>query len=170
MRCGRTTVAMRWHPKTVAYMMIIAATALLFLPASSMAATTDKTVQGTISDQNGDPVSGASVRVEIWGGSWPDQDFFRTSATTVSNAYGDYQVTINSNYWDPHNTIKVIATFDGYGGSHSVEANDQQYQTVDVTVRLIVPEFGDSPGMLVIVIAFIALSIALSTQRRRHFR
>lgn len=128
---------------------------------------TNKTIQGHIQDTIGTPLSGADVTIEIWGGFWPDQDFLRTTSSTVSDAYGNYEVTINSNYWDPHNTIKVIVTYGPDEGTRSVEANDQEYQTVDVTISVAIPEFSNLPGLLV-AICGCAVSVLLLGARRRR--
>lgn len=148
--------------------VVLAVLAVVFLSANSAGATTNKTVTGTIGNLNGDPVAGASVRVEIWGGSWPERTVLRNITTTYSDSFGNYQVTINSNYWDPHNTIKVTAISGGYFGIRTVEANDQQDQTVDVTLNAAIPEFPGTPGVLAAMVVTVTVVFLLSVRKRRR--
>jgi hypothetical protein len=128
-------------------------------------ATTNKTVYGTIYNHLGQPIGGMSVVVEIWGGFWPVQEFFRISKSTVSDSSGYYQVTISSNYWDPHNTIVVIVTHDSVPTTKKTEANGDEFQEVDMTVNIPIPEFG-SIGLLTVV-AGCTLPIVAFLRRRR---
>ncbi len=146
--------------------LILLASSFLFANALGRAIT-DKTVSGIVQDQTGVPLSGASVTVEIWGGYWPDQDFFRTSESTYTDSSGYYEVTINSNYWDPHNTIKVIATYGGYERSRMVEANGDAYQTVNITIVLSIPELGGTLGMLAMLAGCIVPVVLRSSRGRR---
>jgi hypothetical protein len=128
---------------------------------------TNKNVQGVILNQTGSPFPGADVTVEIWGGYWPDQDYFRTSVSTVTDAWGYYEVTINSNYWDPHNTIKLVVTFGSSQDTHKVEANDEQYQTVDMYTSIVIPEFTGSVSLLVLLTGSLVSGAIFLARRRK---
>lgn len=143
---------------TAAFVAVLALVAPSFLSDHAIAATTNKTVYGAVYDQIGNGLNGADVTVEIWGGYWPDQDFLRTSESTVTDSTGYYQVTISSNYWDPHNTIKIIATFDGNQKTRMIEANESEYQEVNVHMDFTIPEFG-SPLILLVILAGLRLSV-----------
>lgn len=130
-------------------------------------ATTNKTVLGVVYDQTSQPIAGADVTVEIWGGYWPDQDFFRTSESTVTDPSGYYEVTINSNYWDPHNTIKVTVTYGSDQKTHKVEADAEQYQTVNMFMDLVIPEFSGSLGLLAMM-AGCAVPVVVMLARKRR--
>lgn len=130
-------------------------------------AVVDKTVQGTVYNQAGYPLTGAHVTVEIWGGSWPEQDFFRTSESTTTDYSGYYEVTFSSNYWDPHNTIKVVATYGTYQETRSVEANGDEYQTVDVYIDLTIPEFGGRLGLMAMIATGVVTIVGLQARKRR---
>ncbi len=119
-------------------------------------ATTAKTIDGDVYGPSGEPVAGAEVRVEIWGGSWPDQDSLRTTQSTTTDFLGHYEVTIDANFWNPHNTIWVYATDGPYQGDIKVEADAQSGQVVDVTMTLAIPEFSN-PIAIVLICAATAL-------------
>jgi hypothetical protein len=139
----------------------------LFGSTNAEGAFTNKTVLGTVYDQTGNPVIGADVTVEIWGGYWPEQDFFRISSSTVTDASGYYEVTFSSNYWDPHNTIKVIANYGSYQKTHIVEANGDQYQTVDVFMNLTIPESSGPLGLLAMMVGCIVPIMFLLARWRK---
>jgi len=148
------------------------ATAVLmpsFFAPNAEGATTNKTVQGVVYDQFSDGLLGADVTVEIWGGYWPEQTVLRTSQSTVTDSSGYYEVTINSNFWDPHNTISVTVVYGSDQTTRSVEADGAQYQTVDVSINLTIPELG-AAGMVIVTMAtvcvFVALRRALVSTRR----
>lgn len=135
--------------------------------ANAEGATTDKTVSGTAYDLASNPLVGAHVTVEIWGGYWPDETVLRTSQSTVTDAWGNYEMTFLGNSWDPHNTIKVIATYDFLQGAHNVEANGDQYQTVDVIISTTIPEFSGPLGLLAMMAGCIVPIVILLARRRR---
>lgn len=119
-------------------------------PTNAEGAYTAKFVYGTVYDQTGQPLDGASVAVEIWGGYWPDQDYFRISASAATDASGYYEVSIDANYWDPHNTIVVIATQGMTQGTQKAEADAEPTQYVDVHTGTVIPEFSGSLGLLAV--------------------
>ena len=139
----------------------------LFFSLNAEGATTSKTVLGTVYDQAGQPLSDARVTVQIWGGSWPDQDFLRTSRLTVTDSWGSYEVTISSNYWDPHNTIRVIATYDSTQGIRSVEADEETHQTLDVDINLTIPEVGGALGLLAMMVGCIVPIMIMLDRKRK---
>ena len=139
-----------------------------FISMNAEGAETDKTVLGNVYDLASQPLAGSDVTVEIWGGYWPDQDFFRVSESTVTDALGYYDVTFSSNFWDPHNTIKVIVTYGLSQETRIVEADEDPYQTVDVTMNPAIPEFSGSLGPLAMV-AGCAVSISALLGRRRRY-
>lgn len=130
-------------------------------------AATDKAVCGVVYDQAGIPIPGADVNVEIWGGSWPDQAFFRTSISTGTNASGYYEVVFSSNYWSPHNTIRVIVNYGSSQKSYDVEANEEGSQTVDMVMNLMIPEFGWPYSVLAIIAGCLIPASILLARRRR---
>jgi len=130
-------------------------------PPNAGGAVSEKVVDGFVYDVGGQPVGGAEVRVEIWGGSWPEQDYFRTSQSTVTDYLGYYEVIIDSNYWDPHNTIRVIATDGPLQGEEMIEADGDSGQTVDVTLAPAIPNL--SSPMAIVSAAFL---VALILRRR----
>lgn len=138
-----------------------------FLSEDIAAATTNKIVYGTVYDQVGNAISGADVTVEIWGGWWPDQDFFRISKSTVTNPAGSYQVTISSNFWDPHNTIKVIVVYETAQETTKVEADGEEFQEVNVYMNFTIPEFIGFAGVLA-VLAGCVIPVAILLSRRRR--
>ncbi len=139
-----------------------------FLSGDIAAATTNKTVYGTVYDQVGTAISGADVVVEIWGGYWPDQDFIRTSESTVTSPMGYYEVNINSNYWDPHNTIKVIAAYETAQDTTMVEADGEEFQEVNVHMDFTIPEFIGFTEVLAVLAGCMAPVFVFSSRRRRR--
>jgi len=127
------------------------------------AATTAKLVDGHVYNLGGQPAAGAEVRVEIWGGYWPDLGSLRTSQMTDTDSSGHYQVIINANYWDPHNTIWVYANDSISQGETKVEADAQADQMVNVTLDLAIPEFG-----IPVVIASVSVPVILKTLQARR--
>ena len=130
-------------------------------------AVTDKNVQGIVYDQAANPIPGANVTVEIWGGDWPDQAFFRTSKSTVTDTLGFYEVTFSSNYWSPHNTIRIIVTYGSYQKAFEVEANEDESQTVNMFMNLTISEFSGPSGLLAIVAGCMIPTAFLLARRRR---
>jgi hypothetical protein len=145
----------------------IALLAPSFLSTNAQGAITNKTVSGVVQDQNGHPLAGADVTVEIWGGYWPEMDFLRIYASTVTDAWGYYEVTFSSSYWDPHNAIKVIATYGSAQKTHIAEANEEQYQTVDVVIILSIPEFSNPMGLLAMMAGCAVPILVLLARKRR---
>lgn len=136
-------------------------------PTNVEGALTDKIVTGVVRDHQTDqPLAGAEVTVEIWGGSWPEQDFLRTTESTVTDLGGHYEVTIDANFWDPHNTIKVFANYGLAQGIHSVEADGESSQTVDVYTDAVIPEFSDSVGLLAVFVCM-TCTVVLRARRRK---
>ena len=144
----------------------LALLAPLFSSTIAEAAFTNKTVLGTVYDHTGNPIIGADVTVEIWGGYWPEKDFLRISGSTVTVALGYYELTFSSNYWDPHNTIFVIATYGSNQKIRQIEANGDEYQTVDVFMNLTIPE-SDGPLVLLAMMVGCMVPIVILLVRRR---
>lgn len=155
-------VTITWAAVFTAVLTLVAP---FFLSDHAIAATTNKTVYGVVYDQIGNGLNGADVTVEIWGAYWPDRDFLRTSNFTVTDSAGYYQVTISSNYWDPHNTIKIIAAFDGNQKIRMIEANDSEDQEVNVHMDFTIPELG-SPLLLLVILAGWILPVVILQHRR----
>lgn len=144
-------------------MLLIAA---LLLPSNVEGAISDKTVYGVIENQMGDPINGAQVTVESWGGDWPRIDFFFTLRVTMTDSLGYYQVTFDANSWMPHGTIKVIATYNSIEKIRQVEANGDEYQEVNVVMDLSIPELS-GPVTLFAVIGVSAASLMVVRRFRR---
>lgn len=161
------TVRRREYLLAVVAGIALALLAPSFFSTNAEGAITNKTVLGTVSDQTGNPLAGADVTVEIWGGDWPNQDFFRTSESTVTDAGGYYEVTFNGNYWDPHNTIKVIVIYGSVQEDRMVEADGDPYQTVDIFIDLTIPESSGSLGLLAMMAGCMVPIVVLMARRRR---
>ncbi len=170
----RMTTALRRPRNALATVSaVIAAISLSWLlaggPPNAEGAISSKVVYGTVYDSGGLPVAGADVRVEIWGGAWPDADFLRITKSTVTDYSGYYQVTINANYWDPHNSIWVFATDGVYQGQKRVEADAEGAQMVDVNLAEVVPEF-NAPLVVVLVSAVGTLLVGRRMAARNSHR
>ena len=168
-RGRREGVAVRRREYLLA-MVVVTSLALLapsFFSANAQGATINKTVLGTVSDHDGHPLASAQVTVEIWGGYWPAQDFFRISSSTTTNALGYYEVTFSSNFWDPHNTIKVIVTYGSDQKTTKVEANADQYQEVNMPLNLTIPEFRGPLGLLAMMAGCLVPVVILLARRRK---
>jgi hypothetical protein len=166
-RCHGVVCRHRGYLPTIVVGIVLALLASSLSSSNAEGATTDKTVSGTAYDQTNNPLAGAQVTVEIWAGSWPDETVLRTSQSTVTDTWGDYEVTFAGNSWDPHNTIKVFATYDSLQGAHNVEANGDQYQTVDVTISTAIPEFSGPLGLLAMMAGCMVPIVVLLARRRR---
>ncbi len=150
-------------------MVVVTSLVLLapsFFSANAQGASVNKIVLGTVSDHEGNPLSGAQVTVEIWGGYWPVQDFFRISSSATTNALGYYETTFSSNFWDPHNTIKVIVTFGSDQKTTKVEANADEYQEVNISLNLTIPEFRGPLGLLAMMAGCFAPVVIFLARRR----
>jgi hypothetical protein len=165
--CQDVVVRHREYLLTVVVGIALALLMPSLLSANAEGATTDKTISGTAYDLTSTPLAGAHVTVAIWGGYWPDQAFFRTSQSAVTDAWGYYEVTISGNYWDPHNTIKVKVTYDSLQGTRDVEANGDEFQTVDVFANVPIPEFSSPLGLWAMMAGCIAPVVVLLARRRR---
>jgi uncharacterized RDD family membrane protein YckC len=164
----REGVAVRRREYLLA-MVVVTSLVLLapsFFSANAQGATVNKIVLGTVSDHDGNPLAGAQVTVEIWGGYWPVQDFFRISSSTTTNALGYYEVTFSSNFWDPHNTIKVIVTYGSDQKTTKVEANADEYQEVNMSLNLTIPEFRGPLGLLAMMAGCFVPFVILLARRR----
>jgi len=126
----------------------------------------DKIIYGYVFDFGGQPVSGAEVLVEIWGGYWPYPESFRISQETVADSSGYYEVLIDANYWDPHNTIWVFAASGPYEEDVKAEADAEPDQRVDVALAQVIPEFS-SPMAIVSVCVLLALVFCRGAARNR---
>jgi hypothetical protein len=151
--------------------VVLAVTLVCLFPgdcsASEPGALSNKIVDGYITELGGQPSVGAQVRVEIWGGAWPVQSFFRTSQSDITDSSGHYEVTINGNYWDPHNTIWVFANDGVYQGDRKVEANGDDFQTVNVTLGRLIPEFGSPMVIVAISVLVVLLSCGRVARSRK---
>jgi len=164
--CQVVVVRHRGYLLTVVVGIALALLVPSLFSANAEGSITDKTVSGTAYDLTSTPLAGARVTVAIWGGDWPNQDFFRTSESTMTDAWGYYEVTISSNYWDPHNTIRVKVTYDSLQGTRDVEANGDEYQTVNVFVNVAIPEFSGPLSMLAMMAGGM-VPVVVSLARRR---
>jgi hypothetical protein len=166
---GRERVVVRRGKYLLAMVAVLtlAVLAASFFSAGVQRAYTNKTVFGIVHDQAGNPLPGANVTVEIWGGFWPDQAFFRISNSTVTNGQGYYEVTFSSNYWDPHNTIKVIATYDSDQKIKKVEADEALDQEVNVFMNVTIPEFSTPLGLMTMTAVCMVSIVILLARRRR---
>lgn len=73
-------------------------------------------------------------------------------------------VTIDANYWDPHNTIWVHVTDGVFQEDSKIEANEEADQTIDITLAIPIPEFGFP--MIVVSVSVLVIFMQL----RRSYR
>ena len=145
--------------------------ALLFplpTPTVAMGALIDKTISGYVYDLASQPINGASVVVEIWGGSWPDMTIVRFSDTKSTDLWGYYEVIVDANFWDPHNTIIVTVTYESSEKTRIVEADADQYQSVDVSMPITIPELGAPANLTLAVSGLIGAVVIISMTRRKR--
>lgn len=134
----------------------------LFVP-QARAATGPKTVHGYITDQNGYPIEGANATVNI-------RDSGNNVRSTLwydaSDPDGYYVVTFGPSDWDIGNTIETIATYGGDSSSNTSIAIDYPVQYINVTIAILIPEFGLFGSFSVLVMSMVMVAAFMIARRK----
>lgn len=135
------------------------------IPQTGECGTAVKGVRGYIYDSLYNPVEGANVTVTMkdTGGTPTATYYFDES---LSNGY--YSVTFAMAEWEEDYTIEVTAELGAYESMNWTTADDSPFQTVNVTLLTVIPEFGDilgSPAVFVVLVT-LAMFIVISRKRR----
>ena len=131
------------------------------IPAHSVkAALVPKIVDGTVRDPLGTLANGALVTVRMMNGAT-----VTGTQTYTTAADGFYTVTFNLGEWDPGYTISVFAELGPNTGSNSTIADDEPFQTVNVTLGAVIPEFS---SLTVVSGSFIVVALAVVLVSRRR--
>jgi len=144
----------------VALMALVSAVS--FLNSTTSAGPGPKEVDGIVTGSSG-PVNGADVTINVRN---------KTSGQVVATLYattsagGFYTVTFERSSWEIGDTIEVIATYGAESGTNSVFADGEPFQTVNVALQPVIPEF---PGFSFIVVLTVSTALLLGVGRvRRH--
>ena len=121
-----------------------------------------KLVDGYVFDVSGVPIPDANVTIRIYDGV----TLKGTQYYDATENDGFYTVTFDGPQWDPGNEIEVTARYDLESAQNSTTADDEPFQSVNVTMSLAIPEFGSllgSPilGLSLGMVAIFAVSARL---------
>lgn len=129
-----------------------------------------KNVRGYIYDQNGDPIPGANVTVNM---RRPDNSIRSTLYYDASDADGKYSVTffdLGGAPWEIGDTIEVIATYGSDSASNTTVATpsaDYPIQYVNVTIAMVIPEFGALGSFSFLAMTLVVMAVFLIARRRK---
>lgn len=142
--------------------ILVSASALM--PAAQ-ATNGPKNVLGYVYDQNGDPIAGANVTVNM---RKPDTTIRSTLWYDATDSDGYYSVTFGMGVaeWVEGDTIETIATFGMDSASNTTIATSYPIQYVNVTIAIVIPEFGLFGSFSVLAMSM-AMAAALLIARRR---
>jgi len=134
-------------------------TAIALVPEHAAAQGFPKGVVGIVRDQAGTRVQGALVTVKLFDGLTE-----KDSQSTTTDALGRYTTTFGNAEvgW----TIEVSATFNSQTETNSTDCDSEPYQTVDVTFKFEIPEFGTMLGAIVVALALSILAITVLFRKR----
>lgn len=142
--------------------------ALLFAPHAS-AGDGPKTVLGYVYDQNGDPIPGANVTINM---RRPDNSIRSTLWYDATDSDGFYSVTffdLGGSPWEIGDTIEVIALYGADSASNTTIAtpsNDYPVQYVNVTIAIIIPEFGFFGSFSVLVMSMTVVATFMIARQK----
>jgi hypothetical protein len=122
----------------------IAMIAVFILSSSLVSAVGTKTIVGTVYDESGNPLAGATVTVTMKSGETVHG--VHSDDPTLSDGY--YLITFGETEWAVGDDIVVVAVKAGNGGeatSNSV-ADDFDFQIVDVSFQTAIPQFSGLVG------------------------
>ena len=118
-----------------------------------------KIVDGTVRDLVGTPIGGASVTVTMMNGTTVTGT---QTYTTVLDGF--YTVTFQPAEWNAGYTITVSVTKGPEIGWNSTAADSEPFQTVDVTLGVVIPEIS---GLTVVGVPLFVAALAAIFFRRR---
>lgn len=148
--------------------MAIVLTSSLLLASSEQgsAETFPKNVRGYVLDSMGTPIPDASVTINI---RWALGDTIRATYPTTAGPDGFYSESVFGADWDVGDRIEVIAQHESFFGTNSVTADVSGIQTVDVTIGIVIPEFGALLGtpLTFVSIGLVAIVILSFRARKR---
>lgn len=124
-------------------------------------------VRGYVEDLAHNKIQGANVTVEMVN---------TASVVTATRWYdstlssGLYTVSFEGGYWDPGYTIRVTARYGSDTGQSSATATSDPAQWVNVTLSIVIPEFGGLLGlsMSFVTIGMMAMFVVGYRSRRRE--
>lgn len=162
----------KWVVRRIIWLSAVSALTLSVLALAQPSSAVIAVVDGTVTDQIGNPLEGANVTINIWNSDmtqidWTDWDIDFTDED------GFYTVTfggmIGYNLKEGE-TIEVIATHLSESGSNTYLVDDAEciIYNIDVTIEaLAIPEFGlgQSIGLPLVIIAVIAIFAVMSRKR-----
>lgn len=149
----------------VAIAAVVLVIAVFMLANVANAALWPKNVRGWIRDNEGNPVNGASVTINI---RWESDDTIRSTYTATSGSDGFYSKSVLASDWDEGDTIQVIATYKSSQQSNETVADANPVQFVNVTYPFAIPEFGPSfVGLIAAGAAIGGVAVALLVYFKR---
>ena len=140
------------------------AIACVAVPQETSAATFVKAVRGNVYDSLSNPIEGANVTVVVKDGETVTATYYYDETTSE----GYYQVTIAAVEWNVGYTIEVTAKFGAAEDTETVVADGEPFQTVDVTVPMVIPEFGGLLGSSVAFITVVMIAMFVIIRRTRR--
>ena len=135
--------------------------AMLLISGTAEPATGPKQVRGYVYDSLGTPIENANVTVQIRIG----ESVRSTLYCDATDETGYYVVDFGPSDWDIGNTIFVNATFGGEYNTNSVIANDFPFQNLDVTLGIVIPEFGSLISLTLAIFGAASIFIIISRKR-----
>jgi len=147
----------------VAAVIAVPFSALLVPAHHAGAALGPKIVDGYIRDTGGSPVSGANVTVKVFDGATLRATQYYVPLT---GSDGFYTVTFRETQYDVGNTILVTATKGLQTGTNSAAIVDEEPQSIDVTLDVIIPEFSGYLPVVGGTLLVAALALGASRGRR----
>ena len=169
--CSVTAVRDMGSFRLASIVVLVAATLVLgfvLIAVSSeqgSAATWPKNVRGYVEDSAGTRIEGANVTVEMWNGI----TLRKTLYCDATDSDGFYQVTFAMGDWDEGNTIEVTARLGIDSATNSTTADALPMQYIDVTLGIVIPEFGALLGSpLTFVSIGLAAIVILSFRARKR--
>ena len=148
----------------VALLAMFGAIACMAVAHNASAADFVKAVNGRVYDSLSSPIEGANVTVVVKDGETVTATYYFDE--TLSDGY--YQVTVAMPEWEEGFTIEVTAKFGAAEDTETVVADGEAIQTVDVTLPMIIPEFGGLMGSSVAFITVVMIAMFVIIRRTRR--
>ena len=123
----------------------------------------NKIVRGYVYDSTGTPIENAFVTVQIKDGAT-----VKATLTDTTNETGFYSVTFAPGDGVVGDTIFVNATYDMNYNTNSTIATssqDQPIQFVNVTLGIVIPEFGSIASLILIIFGAAAIFTVMSRKK-----
>jgi hypothetical protein len=132
---------------------------------SAMAGIGVKPVMGTVYDNEGNLLGGATVTVVIID---KNTQVVRDTLTDTTGSDGIYMVTFPADKWDIGDTIRARATYGSVQSEASETiANESASQNLDIHFTTAIPQFGSVLGFGVAVTLVCAVGLAFVSRRRK---